>query len=213
MEQSRLEATFSKELINPTLDLAPDYAEMGLDALLSSDIAKDVPIVKTLIAIGKTSFAIRERFFVKKVLVFLKEFHSDISDTEKAQAFRERIDTEPNFRHKVTEHLLVIIDKLLDAEKSRILARLFRAHIHQDLTWDQFVDLSVVLDSLQREGQTFLNEIAVTGNFYYHGNARPSEASLFAAGIATRHGSKFTVTELGQCLYKYGLLHPNNTGA
>lgn len=213
MKQTQLEATFSNELINPTLDLAQDYAEIGLDALLSSELVKEVPIVKTAIAFFQTGLAVRERYFVKKILVFLKEFHGNFSDSEQARAFREQIDNEPTFRLRVTEHLLVIIDRLLDTEKAQILARLFHAHVHRDLTWDQFVDLSVVLDSLRREGQTFLKEIAVTGNFYYHGGARSGEAALFAAGIATRHGSKFTVTEPGQLLYRYGLLHLNDAAA
>ncbi|MEG9431694.1 hypothetical protein [Terriglobus sp. ADX1] len=204
--KSELEANFSKELIEPTLDIAQDYAEMGLDYLLSSDIAKEVPIVKTAFAFFKTGVAIRDRYFVKKLLVFLKEFHSNLSDSDETEAFRKRIDNDPAFRNRVTEHLLVIIDKLLDAEKAQILARLFRAHVHRHLTWDQFVDLSIVLDSLRRESQTFLKEIAGTSFWGYHGPDRPGEASLFAAGIATRHGTKFAVTEQGQLLYTYGLL-------
>ena len=213
MEQTQLEATFSKELINPTLDLAPDYAEIGLDAFSSSDLFKEVPIVKTAIALFKTGLAVREWHFVKKILAFLKELHSNVSESEQARAFREQIDNDPTFRRKVTEHLLVIIDRLLDTEKAQILARLFRAHVHKHLTWDQFVDLSIVLDSLRRESQTFLKEIADTGNFYYHGGDRPGEAALFAAGIATRHGTKFTVTEHGRLLYEYGLLQSKNAGA
>lgn len=213
MEQTQLETTFSKELIKPTLDLAPDYAEMGLDVLSSSELFKEVPVVKTAIAFFKTGIAIREWHFIKKILAFLKELHSDASESEEARAFHEHIDNDPSFRRKVTEHLLVIIDRLLDSEKTKILARLFYAHVHKNLTWDQFVDLSVVLDSLRRESQAFLKEIADTGNFYYHGGDRPGEAALFAAGIATRHGTKFTVTEEGRLLYNYGLSQPEKPGA
>jgi hypothetical protein len=205
MEQTHLEAAFSKELVKPTLDLAPDYGEMGLDLLSSSELLKEVPVVKTAIALFKTGVAIREWHFVQKILAFLRELHSDAPESEQARAFREQIDHDPSLRQKVTEHLLVVIDRLLDTEKTKILARLFRAHANDDLTWDQFIDLSIVLDSLRRESQTFLKELAATGTFGYQGNDRPGEAALFAAGIATRFGTKFTVTEQGRLLYTYGL--------
>jgi hypothetical protein len=210
MEEIRLEAAFSRELINPSLDLAADYAEMGLDALSSSDLMKEVPVVKTAIALFKTGLAVRNWHFVRKILAFLKELHGDTSESEQAQAFRKQIDDDPDFLRKVAEHLLVMIDRSRDTEKAQILARLFRAHVHKHLTWDQFVDLSIVLDSLRREGQTFIKELADTNSFFYHGGARPGEATLFAAGIGTRHGTKFSVTEQGRLLYKYGFVKSKN---
>lgn len=206
MEELQLEASFTREILDPTFDLAPDYAELGIDALVTSDIVKEVPLVKTAIALFKTGVAIREWHFVKKLLAFLKEFHGDSTESESSRDFRDQINTDPAFRGKVATHLLVILDRYLTAEKAQVLAHLFRAHVNGDIGWDDFVNLSETLDSLHRNSFLFLEQLAASATpFYYHGGDKPEEAPLFAAGIATRHGTKFSITPLGQLLYSHGI--------
>lgn len=214
MEQARLEASFAREILNPTLDLAPEYAEMGIDALATSDVVKEVPLVKTAVALFKTGVAIREWHFVKKLLAFLKEFHSNSTESEGSRAFRDKINSDFVFRDKVASHLLVILDRYVTAERAQVLAHLFRAHVNGDIGWNDFVSLSEILDALHRSSYAFLEELAIGATpFFYHGGDRPEEAPLFAAGIATRHGTKFSVTPLGKLLYSYGMKPLSGRGA
>jgi hypothetical protein len=194
------------EIVRPALDMAPDYAEMALDALTESPLVKEIPVVKSLVALYKTGMAIREGHFVKKLLMFLKEFHANSTENERTREYREQIETDSAFRERVTEHLLVIIDRFVTAEKARILAHLFRAHVRGDILWEDFVSLSIVLDALQSRSYRFLGQMAeLTPPFSMHNSDSSEEAPLFAAGIANRFGTKFSITPLGQMLYTHGI--------
>jgi hypothetical protein len=86
--ETNITKSISTEIIDTSVDLANDYAELTLDEIFSGKILEEVPIVKTLYSIGKIELSIKERFFVKKLLVFLKEFHSKKISEEKLNDFK-----------------------------------------------------------------------------------------------------------------------------
>jgi len=207
MKELRLVDTLAGEIVRPNLDLAQAYAELSIEAITDNPIIKEIPLVKTAAALFKTGMAIRERHFIKKLLHFLHEFHADTTANKENVEFRERINSDLPFREKVVGHLLVIIDRYVTIEKAQIVARLFRSHIAGEISWEDFVSLSIVIDALQPSGYKFLEEMsAAVTPFSYHGSARDEEALLSAAGIGTRHGTKFSVTRLGQTLFNQGLM-------
>ena len=202
MESKALVKTLSRELVSPTLDVAQDYAELGLEELLDSPIVEHVPVIKTAIALYKTGLAIRERYFAKKLLVFLKEFHSGETQNSDAQEFRVRLDRDESFRDRVVEHLLVMIDRFVGVEKSNVLGLLFRAHVNGAFDWDAFVGASMSLDMLQPDGFKVLHALAP---FKGKEPTPDMEALLLGAGIASRYGTAFRVSPVGQLLYQYGI--------
>lgn len=111
-----------KELIEPTFDLGTDYAELALDEFFDDGLLKEVPVVKTLVALVKTGIAIKERFFIKKFLVFLKEFHLGGEDKEELKEFKKKFDEDKKYREKITEQILVIVEQLDSVQKAKISA-------------------------------------------------------------------------------------------
>ena len=67
-------------LFENSIDVAIDFAEIGLDNLLSditdSEILQEIPIIKTIYSVCKVGLAIQEKHLLKKTLVFIKEFNS-----------------------------------------------------------------------------------------------------------------------------------------
>jgi hypothetical protein len=58
------------------IEIAKEYAEIGIDAVLSEGVLKDIPVVNTLVAIGKLGVNIHDRILVKKLLAFLCNLRS-----------------------------------------------------------------------------------------------------------------------------------------
>lgn len=203
----------SNEIIETTIDLATDYAELSLDELVG-DAFSEVPIIKTLLAVGKIGLNIKERHFVKKLLIFLKEFHSGNVDENKLREFREKFDTNTKYRNKVTEHIVVFNDSFLQIEKSKIFAKLLRAHINGEYDWKYFTHLSASLESAHPGMFDFLRKLSATDfevpeirdeNVV---RDKDKEALLTAAGLSyatSAWSSGFKVSEMGKDLYKYGL--------
>jgi len=123
----RLNESLTRELVRPSLDLAEKYAEISLDSLLTDHaVLKEIPLVKTAVAVFETGVAIRERHFLKKMPSFLKEFHGG-PESDEAGRFKERINTDSGFREKITEHLLVMLNRFASVDKAQSLRHLFRA--------------------------------------------------------------------------------------
>lgn len=70
-------------LINPNIDTTINYIEFGFDSFVSEDFLKEIPLVQTIVGIAKGALKIREIHFAKKILTFLKEFHSEKLSPEK----------------------------------------------------------------------------------------------------------------------------------
>ena len=129
-------------LQNVTISLAEIFA----DSLMEDGIAKDVPIIGTVIGIGKTAIGIKESLFLKKIIYFISELRN--ISTEKRNAMIEKIDNSGKFSTKVGEKLLYIIDKCDDHEKTQIIARLFSAFLLEKINYDEFLRASHIIDQV-----------------------------------------------------------------
>ena len=208
----------SKEIVNTSIDTSIDYAELTIDEILTSDTLKEIPIVKTLVSIAKIGINIKERFFVKKLLTFLRELHLQNIDTQKLEDFKGKFENEPKFRTKVTEQIMIYNDAFLNIEKSKILAKLFKSHIEGNFDWEYFNYLSVCLNNAHPKAFKFLEKLS-TNNFIIPEEPEEreqlalerdgdSEALLYSCGIAyesSSWSSGFNVSELGKDLYLYGI--------
>ncbi len=223
MEQNNL-GSISNEILNPNIDLAIDYSQIGLDSIIENPVFKEIPVIKTLVAIAKTGIAIKQRFFVKKFLVFLKEFHSGNVNEDILKKFKKDFE-DRNYRKKITEQILLTIEDLDSVNKSKILAYLFKAYTDGSFGWERFIAMSNVLKNLQELSYSFMSIMsendwgggdskitmalkAKTGKDWktgLRGVWYDGEAFLTSAGIGHRYGTSFTVTELGQDLFKYGI--------
>jgi hypothetical protein len=213
--ETKFTNSISNEIINSTIDLGIEYAEINLDEIFSDGILKEIPIVKTLYSIGKIGLSIRERFFVKKLLVFLKEFHSQNISEENMETLKKRFNSDIKYRDKVTEHIIVFTETFLHIEKSKIHAKLFKSYIEGNFEWSHFIHLSTCLNSLNPKAFPFLIQLSKY-NFTIPEDISgedmqrdfENEPLLSASGIAYDAGvwsSGYYVTELGKDLFNYGI--------
>lgn len=213
-EDNNLLDNISNEIVSTSIDLATDYAELSIDEIIGEAFA-EVPIIKTLLAIGKIGINIKEKRFIKKLLVFLKEFHSGNVDPNELEKFKQKFNSDNKYRDKVTEHIVVFVDSFLQIEKSKIFAKLFHGYINSNYNWEYFSDLSAALEASQPGTLRYLQELAIS-NFEVPENHkarvvprdRNKEALLSAAGLSytiSSWSSGLKVSQLGKDLHKFGL--------
>jgi hypothetical protein len=130
------------DLHNVTISLAEVFA----DSLMKDGIAKDIPIIGSVIGLGKTAIGIKESLFLKKVIYFISEL-KNISSAQRHEMIDE-IDNSGKFRTKVGEKLLYIIDKCDDHEKSQIIARIFSAFLLGTISYAEFLRASHIVNQL-----------------------------------------------------------------
>jgi hypothetical protein len=205
-EEKSIIKPLENELLNPSLDLGIDYAEMGLDAILDNDVLKEIPIVKSAVGLMKIGISLKERHDLKKILVFLSEFQKCNIEENQLKEFKENFSTDTSYRSKVIETITLVNERFLDIRKSKVLANLVSAHVEGYLTWSELSDLSIVLNNIHPKGFDFLHQMSKEVNWANHGRDQDGEPLLMACGVGHRHGTKFSVRKMGQDLYNFGVM-------
>ena len=123
-----------------------DLAEVGLDSVLNQGILKDIPFIGAFVGVAKTAVSIRDAQFLKKMIYFLTELHNIPADKREKQI--KKIQENSNYRIKVGEKLLYIIEKCDDHNKAEIIGKLFKCYLEEKLDYDSFLRASVSIEKL-----------------------------------------------------------------
>ncbi|MBK8482781.1 MAG: hypothetical protein IPL31_00095 [Saprospiraceae bacterium] len=124
-------------------DLTQDYAEIGLDFFIDNEALKDIPVFGTFYKIYKTANNIKDQIFLKKLYAFL--FHLKQIPQDKRIKFINTLDYSEKTKQETGQKLLLLIDKLDDFDKPKILSNLLKATIEEKIDYKQFLKLSNVV--------------------------------------------------------------------
>lgn len=90
--------------------------------------------------------SVRDALFTKKLISFLSEL-SDVS-VEQRRSMIESIDNSNDYKIKVGEKLIYIIEKAEDHYTSKIIAIFFSEFLSGKITYNQFLKISRIIDSM-----------------------------------------------------------------
>jgi len=127
--------------------LGIDFMEIGLEALFDDEIVKEIPIVKSVFAVGKTAIAIRNRHLLKKTLVFIQEMKSGKLDQERFEDYKKKLNND-KYKEQEIERVIIILDRFIDNIRAKYLAKIYVGYINSNINWDEFCDFSEIIDKL-----------------------------------------------------------------
>jgi hypothetical protein len=144
-------AEISKVFEETIKDSNLQHAATGLtetltDSILSDGVLKDIPIVGTIIGLGKTALKITDLLFLKKILFFLSELNKVSIDDRKEMI--DKIDSSDKYRVKVGEKLLYIIDKCDDYENAQYVSKLFVCFLEDNINYGDFLRASRLIENI-----------------------------------------------------------------
>jgi hypothetical protein len=165
-------------LVSNNFDNSLDYAEIGLDAFVSDGILKEIPIVKTVVGVVKSGLKVKEIFFAKKILTFLRE------------------------------QIMLFNDAFLQVEKSKIFANLFAAHLNEAYAWDDFINLTLCLNQLNMYAASLFDDMSkfrVPFHGAIYDDTKQLFPLLINSGTISVWGNHLDITGYGLFLYHYGI--------
>ncbi len=113
--------------------------------LFKSDVLAKLPIIGWLAAALKSGYSIRDKLYVRKLLMFLAET-CEASDKDR-QKFRAKLDSNPEEAKKAGATILDIIDKITNAQKAAMVGKVVRAYMHEDdLSTAELIELCEIID-------------------------------------------------------------------
>lgn len=143
-EEKGLIKTVEKEIFDYSLDLGIEYAELGLDAIVNTGVLKEIPVIKSLYGAYNIYSSVSSRFRVKKILTFLKQLNSKTIEIQKLEKFKQDFEDE-KYRDEVLETVILLNERFLNVEKSKVLANFLRCLIEEKITYSDFQHLSSIL--------------------------------------------------------------------
>ncbi|TXG36978.1 hypothetical protein [Seonamhaeicola maritimus] len=121
-----------------------DLAEVVIDSVLDDGLLKDIPIVNIIVGLRNFGSKIHKGIFIKKVLTFLSNLES--TTIRERQNFIQKIEKSETYNNKVGEALIMILEKCSDLEKPKIIGKLFKASIKEEIDYQTFLRLCSLID-------------------------------------------------------------------
>ena len=151
---------FAESLFEPTMDIAMEIAELGIDSVLDEGIIKSIPIAGLLVGLAKTAQNIYDRNLLRQTLAFIKAFNAKTIDKAKLEKYREKLKKNPGKEEEELGRAIIILNKTTYLNKSKILGLLYRAYVNENISWLTFCELSDITDRL------FLNDLGLLKDIY-----------------------------------------------
>lgn len=150
--------SFRQSLFSNTADPMMDLGEIFLDTVFEDGILKEIPVIKTIIALVKTGTALRERQMSINIIEFLKGLRERTISQEKIEAHRKRLE-DPKCANRELGFVLLMLEREIHAEKAQISGRAYAAVVDYEITWDQYQELVEALDRMFMKDFTILERI------------------------------------------------------
>ncbi len=196
-------------------------SEALMDSKIPDGILQNIPFFDVLYKLGKASLSVRDCFFAKKVVKFLFEI-KEIS-SEKRVEFLKELNSKTG--QKAGEVLMMLIERLDNMEKPKIIANLFIAKVNNSISIGNFLRLSSIVDKAYIYDLKKLNSFdSADGNYI-----EDVSESLYGLGLLyivpitsivqtldknkfTNEVSdaKYTLTTSGKSLLVNGIKYRNN---
>lgn len=145
----KLTGPFKESVFDDKLsDVFLEMAELGIDGLVDNDIIKAIPFVNCLIGVWKTGQNLYDRNLLKQSVTFINEFNSGNGLSEKMEKHKKKLTENPKMLEDELGRILIILNQIIDEEKSRILAIFYRAYINERIDWQQFREYSEIVRQL-----------------------------------------------------------------
>lgn len=131
-------------------DLGTNIAEIGIDQILEIDILKEIPIISSLIGLGKIVITAKELLLTKKILVFNQQLKNGTASREIIEKHKIKIMKKPSLAKKELEVVLAHLDKHIKYTKNMMLANFYLMHIDDriEFDWNDFEEMADIVNDI-----------------------------------------------------------------
>lgn len=134
-------------LCSPHLkDVTIDMAEMTLDVILKNEALRSIPVVKTLLSIIEATQNVSNYLFLKKIVAFLSNIKK--VSAKKRKDMINKIDNSGEYKTKVGETLLNLLDKSDSTEKAAYLGTWFTAFLKGKISYGMFLNGAHIINNI-----------------------------------------------------------------
>lgn len=143
-KKESLSENLAMTVAKSNLELPAEIVEFTIDQIIDEGILKDIPVVGWIAKGLSVSRSISDRILFHKILRFLIAL--DENSEGSREEFCKKINDDPDFKKRVGEHLLILLNKIDAIDKASFLAKCFNYFLTGVIDHDYFIDLSSVIE-------------------------------------------------------------------
>lgn len=194
------------------LSVLGDLGEVAIDAVMDDGVLRDVPILSTVVGVGKCIRNVSDVLFAKKLIVFLYGLKD--ADAQQREEAIAKWESDAKYRIRVGETLLNMVHRCDDTQKARWLSQLFCELVLKKGWGDMFMRAEKVLSGMSVMDVMAFLELPETdyscmtieeGERFFHSGLYVSKGGGLEVdneGTATIEPDKLHITEVGMLIYE-----------
>lgn len=129
-------------------DVGIEFAELGIDSILSDGVLKEIPIVGTIVGVGKLAHNVHDRNLLRQTLSFINEFNKGSINPDKIEKHRKKLHDNPKKLEEELGRVLILLDQNIDTIKSIFEGKFYVAYVDEKVSWDEFCELCDITERL-----------------------------------------------------------------
>lgn len=229
-ENNKLIKPFAESLLfSDYEDTLFDFAEISLDEITKMafesvpDILCDLPIVKSVVAIGKLGWSIKNALVLRNQLAFIQTLKRGNPDYNAVNKRRKALESGENWIYKEIETTVVYLERYTDTQKAKYQANLYSDVLNGIISYSLYEELLIILDNLFPQDICYFLDITnysisnnievldtndlskISWGYCYERCRRLEYLGLLKGGITTALGTssidKYTIDPIGYYLY------------
>ena len=131
------------EIIKPICDTAVDYCEIAIDTIFTDETIKEIPVLKTIYSVFKTTKNVKDFLLLKRINAFINGC-GNISEGKRSRFILKMGDEK--FCTKVGEKILLLVDKVDEVEKAELIGKAFVLFIEDKIEIPFYFRLCSMID-------------------------------------------------------------------
>lgn len=185
-----------KQMLDNIESISLDGIESLTDIILSNEIIEKIPIANVASAIIKTGKMIYNKNLLKQTTNFIESLNGQEVSKEKLEKYRKKFLNDDKKRKAELERVLLYLNKNIDIEKSRLLAKFYVAYVNEEIKWEKFCEFASVIN------QIFIDDLTIIYNIYKDEPVKVviyesyKISRLMAIGLLSNYSGAITVQEL-----------------
>lgn len=194
---------------NNTLDniesIALDGIESLTDIILKNEIIEKVPIANIASAIIKTGEMIYNKNLFRQTVSFIESLNKQEISKEKVEKYKEKVFKNEKRKSEEAERVLLYLNKNIDTEKSKLLAKFYVAYVNQEINWNKFCEFATIIN------QIFIDDLPTIYDIYKEEETKVviyenyKISRLMSTRLLSNYSGAITVQELsnGKSMLSY----------
>jgi hypothetical protein len=184
MNKNIPEFSFRETLLKSDLpSVIQNAGEIGFDSLLDSGLFKDIPVLSTMLSIGKTCGNIRDYFFAKKMLTFLQSI-SSLSENER-QKLVDRLDADEKFGKYAGEQIIELLSRIDSERKAILVATALKLYTREEIDFLQLQRINCAIDRFILDDKNEFFFFCGENGSKEASDADPASANFINAGLTS----------------------------